>query len=72
MVNTKKILKPRREVNNALRPKVSCPNMQIPTIADISSSLTDQLMNQNKVWCKKKQVVCPIDIILHKLDLENK
>lgn len=57
-------LKPRKEVRNALLPKVACLNFRHPALADLPESLKDQLWKEGKVWCMKIRKSCPLDQII--------
>ena len=59
-----RVLKPRKQVANALTPTISCPQMKHPSIADLPKQLTDQLLNETKVWCSRIKKPCPSDQII--------
>ena len=65
----RRVLKPRKEVKNALVPIISCPNMEVPLSADIPQALMDSLMDEGKVWCKKIRKVCPTEEISDKMGI---
>lgn len=44
-----KVMKPRKEVKNALLPRVSCAS-QGHTLVDVPEPLRTQLWNERKVW----------------------
>ena len=65
-----RVLKPRKEVKNALLPMVRCPNFKHPMIANLPESLKAQLWKEEKVWCLKINKTCPLEqLILEKCRL---
>ena len=59
----KRVLKPRKQVANALKPAFSCLQMKHPELANLPKSLADQLLNEEKVWCNRIKKPCPTDQI---------
>ena len=60
----RRVEKPRKEVEATLTPEVSCPSLEIPSFADLSPALKKRLNEEKKVWCKKREIVCPIEEII--------
>jgi hypothetical protein len=60
----RRVSRPRKEVRNALIPKITCLSLEFPELAKIPSSLKKQMMKEKKVWCKKRKMVCPIEQII--------
>ena len=57
----KRVLKPRKQVANALKPTFSCPQLEYPFMADLPKSLADQMENEERVWCNRIKKPCPTD-----------
>ena len=38
---------------------ISCPSLETPHLADLSSTLRESLVEEGRWWCKKKKAVCP-------------
>ena len=60
-----RVLKPRKQVQNGLKPEFSCLQLKHPLIANLPESLADQLYKEEKGWCNKIKKPCPSDQIIH-------
>ena len=60
----RRVMRPRKEVKGGLRPEVICSSAEIPALAKLPLSLRNRLMEEKKVWCKKKNGVCPLEQIV--------
>lgn len=57
----KRVLRPRKEVKNATLPRFSCPSLKHPLVANLSESLRNQLLRDEKSWCARIGKPCVMD-----------
>lgn len=38
--------------------EVSCPSLETPHLADLPPTLRDNLLEEGKWWCKKREAIC--------------
>jgi len=62
-----RVLKPKKQVTNGLKPTFSCPHLKHPLMANLPKPLVDQIWKEEKGWCDKIQKVCPTDQIIQDL-----
>jgi hypothetical protein len=59
--NYKRVLRPRKEVKNAMLPIFSCPSLKHPLVANLPESLGKQLLKDGKSWCARIGKPCLMD-----------
>jgi len=62
-----RVLKPRKQVANGLKPRFSCPQLKHPLMVNLPKPLADQLYKEEKGWCSKLRKTCPTDQIIQDL-----
>jgi hypothetical protein len=62
-----RVLKPRKQVANGLKPTFSCPQLKHPLMADLPRSFAEQLVKEKRSWCVKIEKTCPTDQIIQDL-----
>jgi len=62
-----RVLKPRKQVANGLKPTFSCPQLKHPLMANLPKTLAEQLFKEKRSWCKKIEKTCPTDQIIQDL-----